>query len=132
MTGGAPAGRDELDRALSTGAVLLAAMYIVARTAANQFSPYSGESAFAGLIAVLLGLCVAIKSFVTPRPLRLPNSLVLFAVIWSGIFIWAALRSPNPGIGIPLAGDAGTYLLLLLCGYLLAASDSGGLVHLFA
>src|SRR3954469_16965326 len=112
MRGGISGGRIEVDRALTLGAVLLAAMYFVVRATANQFVPYSGESAFAGLIAVLLGLCVALKSFVNPQAATLPRALALMAVIWCALFLHGVLRSPNLGAGLPLAADAGIYMLL--------------------
>ena len=130
--GEAKSGTSELDNALSLGAALLAGMYIVARASANQFFYYSGEAAFAGLVAILLGLCVGAKSYVSPQPARIPRGLILLVVLWLSLFLWGALRSPNPGLAVPLAADAGVYALLLLCGYVLAARGNPGLLHIAA
>jgi len=135
MTGGASevkTGTSDVDNALSLGAALLAGMYIVARATANQFFYYSGEAAFAGLIAILLGLCVAAKGYVTPQPARIPRGLILLVIMWLSLFLWGTLRSPNPGLAVPLAADAGVYALLLLCGYMLAARGNPALLNIAA
>jgi O-antigen ligase/tetratricopeptide (TPR) repeat protein len=124
--------RAELDNALGVGAALLAGMYVVARATSNQFFYYSGEAAFAGLVAILMGLCVGAKSLVSAQPVRLPRNLILIVVLWIALFIWGALRSPNPGLAVPLLADAGVYALMLLCGWVLAARGNSAVLHIAA
>jgi hypothetical protein len=111
--------RHEVSRALSLGAMLLIAVYGVARPLANQFAPYSADSAFAALALCLLGGVCGILVLLH-RSIALPRSHLLCALLWTGLLVWGAVRSPNMGHGIPYAVDFVSYILLLLCGYILA------------
>lgn len=123
MTSDATTPQSNLERALGSSVALLAGMYIVARPIANQFVPYSGEAAFAGFVAVLLAFCVGLKSLLGKRPLCAPDGLTLAVILWLGLFLWGALRSPNLGVAVPLACDAAIYMALLLCGCFVARRD---------
>lgn len=110
--------KNDLEQALGLSVALLGAMYIVVRPIANQFMPYCGEAAFAGLLIVLLAFCLSLKTLLkSMHPLYVPDRLALAAILWVGVFVWGALRSPNAGVALPQACDAVSYIVLLLCGY---------------
>ncbi|MCY3018093.1 MAG: hypothetical protein NTW87_03555 [Planctomycetota bacterium] len=113
----------DMERALTLCVALLGGTYLVVRPIASQFMPYSGDAAFAGLVAVLLAFCVGVKMLLSQRPLYAPDRLVLAAVLWLGLFVWGGLRSPNLGTAVPQACDAAIYLVLMLCGYFVARRD---------
>jgi len=112
-----------LERALAPSVALLAGMYIVVRPVANQFTPYSAEAAFAGAVVVLLAFCTGFKSLLCERPLCAPDKLTTAVILWVGLFLYGVLRSPNPGVAVPQVCDATIYIVLLLCGYLIARRE---------
>ena len=111
---------DALNRALGLGIALLGGMYIVTRPIANQFMPYSGEAAFSGLVIVLLAFFIGLRVLRGTESFRLPTSLFLPVILWIGLHVWGLLRSPHWGDAVPIACDATTYMVLLLCGYFVA------------
>ncbi|HYF50725.1 MAG TPA: O-antigen ligase family protein [Planctomycetota bacterium] len=123
MSSAAPKdSREDVLRALTLGGVLLCGVYIVVRPLANQFEPYTADAAFAGLVLCLLGL-VCGGLLLLDRASALPSRLGLAVVLWTGLLIWGAARSPHQGRGIPFAADFAGYILLMLCGYILARRD---------
>jgi O-antigen ligase len=105
--------------ALGIGVAMLAAIFIVVRPG-SQFAPYSGESAFAGIVVFMLALFVVLKAFVASTPIVFPRALAIALIAWLALVGISLVHSPNLGTGIPVAGDAGLFVLLLLCGYCIA------------
>ena len=108
-----------LEGALGIGVAMLGAIFVVVRPG-SQFAPYAGESAFAGIVAFMFCFFVAFKAFLAGTPLNFPRALAVVLVAWLALTGLSLAHSPNLGTGIPLAGDAGLYVLLLLCGFFLA------------
>jgi O-antigen ligase/tetratricopeptide (TPR) repeat protein len=110
-------------------------MYFVTRAMANQFMPYSGDAAFSGAVCLLFAASVGALALLKPST-GAPRSLLLLGVLGAGLYVSGLLRSPNLGVGVPLACDGAMYLLLLLCGYAIAQQDdaewSDSLLHLFS
>jgi O-antigen ligase/tetratricopeptide (TPR) repeat protein len=118
-----PAGSAE--RALGLAVALLLGACVVARPVANQFSYYSGEAGFANMTALLFAFLLGFQVLLRNPPLRLPDRLMAAGVLWIGVFLWAALRSPNLGSAVPLFCDAAIYLLLLYAGWFMVRRDAG-------
>jgi len=114
----------DLSRALGSGALFLAGMYLVARAVANQFMPYSGEAAFANLILILFVVCVGARAAGSRRRSAFSTPLASLAALWLSLYVHGLLRSPNWGVAVPLASDAALYILILLSGVLWISSES--------
>jgi len=113
----------ELQRGVNLSALLLLAVFLVARPVANQY--YSGESAFAGLAVVLLAGCVGAAMLMRPRSDRIyaPEPLVLAVILWLGLHLLGLLRTPNFGAALSPAADGATYAVMLLCGYFIVRQN---------
>ena len=94
-------------------------MYIAVRPLAGQAAHYRPDVAFTGLLAILFVCASALRAAVSTEKCGAPDSLMAAVILWSGIFVWGAIRSPNLGASIPLATDAILYALILLAGYFL-------------
>ena len=123
---GAPAWRAELSRTLMAVCVALLGMFVVVRPVAYQLSPYSAETAFAGLLAVLIAFSAwGIGLTKTPRVGAPSGWLGLALVFLPGLMVLGFLRSPNQGAALPRLGEAGMYVLLLLSTYFLVQASRG-------
>lgn len=113
--------RADLSRALTIVSLLLLGMFFVVRPVAYQLTPYSAEAAFAGVLVVLIGLCVWGATLTTAPRLAavLPNRLAPALLFFLGIVALGLMRSPNLGTGVARAGEAATYALLLIACFLL-------------
>ncbi len=118
-----------LGSALGLGVTMLGAIFIVVRPG-SQFTPYAGEAAFAGIVAFMFALFVAMKAFTSPLTVLLQRPLAIVLLAWLALIGFGLAHSPNLGAGVPVASDAGGYVLLLLCGFLLARLEPS-LVSLF-
>ena len=128
-----PAGVASLADALGVGLGLLAGIFIVVRPG-SQISPYSGEAAFAGLIATVFGCVVVAQALIHPRrqTVRFGRALPAALTAWLALFAVGLWRSSNFGAGIPMAANAGLYAMMLLCGFFLARLEpllSGAIVR---
>ena len=108
--------------ALNLGALLLLAMYIVARPAAGQFY-YGSESGLTGLMLVLLAVMVGLAVWLGRPRVYAPEGLVALVILWLGLNSLGALNSPHLGGGLPVATDAALYMLLLLCGFFMTRQN---------
>ena len=106
-----------MNSALGLCMALIMGLYIVIRPVAMQFTPYSGESAVAGLLIAMIACIAGLRAALKKSPLRVPDNMVLVLVFWLGLLIFAMLRSPHLGIGLPQACDAAVCAAMLLCGY---------------
>lgn len=105
--------------ALQIGIAMVAGMFIVVRPS-NQFTPYSGESAFCGVLAVTFAFVVACSAFFHIERVRFSRGLTVVLSLWLAIFAFGLWRSQNLGVGVPMAGDAGLYALMLMIGIIIA------------
>ena len=109
--------QDRLIGAFSVAVAVLGGMYIVARPLSSQLTHFSADAAFAGLLAIIFVCAAGLRAVVSKERCAAPENLIFAAVLWIALFVWGAIRSPNPGASVQLASDAILYVLVLLGGY---------------
>jgi O-antigen ligase len=116
--------QSDLASALTLGASILIGVFIAVRPL-SQFTPYAGEAAIAGLVAVMLMLCVGVMALIRPNAAGTfeNTSLLPMLALWIGLFILGAIRSPNLGVGIPAATNGCLYAGMMLAAFCLARRE---------